>query len=162
MMPEPITLRCARHPKVETTLRCNRCGKPICPRCLVQTPVGARCKECAQLRRLPIFEVSPLHYVRAILTGGGLGIGLGILWALLGASVPFGYLLIPLGIGFAIGEGISLAVNRKRGRGLQIVAGLCVLASFVVSGAIRSWLFLDIYTLLGLAVALLLAVSRLR
>lgn len=113
------------------------------------------------MRRLPVFEVSPLYYARAVLAGVGLAIGLGVLWVFLRAYVPFGFVLIPLGIGFVIGEGISLAVNRKRGRGLQVVAGCCVLASFVVSGAIRSWLFLDIYTLLGLAVAVLLAISRL-
>ncbi|MBL8128361.1 MAG: hypothetical protein JNM64_12030 [Chloroflexia bacterium] len=33
---------CAEHQEVETRLRCSRCGKPICPRCAVRTPVGMR------------------------------------------------------------------------------------------------------------------------
>ena len=37
---------CANHPTVETTLRCNRCEKPICAKCAVLTPTGYRCKEC--------------------------------------------------------------------------------------------------------------------
>ncbi len=39
---------CANHPERETGLRCNRCGKPICSQCAVQTPVGYRCRECVR------------------------------------------------------------------------------------------------------------------
>lgn len=41
-------LTCANHPDVETSLRCNRCGKPICAKCAVRTPTGYRCKECVR------------------------------------------------------------------------------------------------------------------
>jgi membrane associated rhomboid family serine protease len=41
---EPV--KCARHPEVETGLRCNRCNTPICPRCAERTPVGFRCPDC--------------------------------------------------------------------------------------------------------------------
>lgn len=37
---------CANHPTVETRLRCNRCGKPICLKCAKLTDVGYRCPEC--------------------------------------------------------------------------------------------------------------------
>ena len=43
---------CADHPDVETRLRCSRCGRPICPRCSVRTPVGMRCPDCAGTRSL--------------------------------------------------------------------------------------------------------------
>ena len=33
--------RCSYHPEVETGLACGKCGTYICPRCMVQTPVGA-------------------------------------------------------------------------------------------------------------------------
>lgn len=39
-------LFCYQHPKVETSLRCNRCNRPICPKCAQRTPVGFRCSEC--------------------------------------------------------------------------------------------------------------------
>ncbi len=39
---------CANHPGVETSLRCNKCGKPICAKCAVRTPTGYRCKECVR------------------------------------------------------------------------------------------------------------------
>jgi hypothetical protein len=61
-------LRCAAHPKTETYLRCGKCEKPICPRCMIQTPVGARCRQCAGLRRLPMFDVRPLDLVKGFLS----------------------------------------------------------------------------------------------
>lgn len=46
---------CYRHPDVETGLRCNRCNKPICPKCAERTPVGFRCSEC-------IMEIEDRYY----------------------------------------------------------------------------------------------------
>src|SRR5688572_1451926 len=37
---------CAIHTSVETTLRCNKCGRYMCVKCAVRTPVGYRCKQC--------------------------------------------------------------------------------------------------------------------
>ena len=51
-------MKCAAHPDTETGLSCGRCDTPICPRCLVETPVGARCRKCANVRRLPTYSVS--------------------------------------------------------------------------------------------------------
>ena len=48
MTDQPTTLFCANHPNTETLLRCNRCEKPICIKCAVQTPTGYRCKECVR------------------------------------------------------------------------------------------------------------------
>ncbi|MGH9281110.1 MAG: B-box zinc finger protein [Acidimicrobiales bacterium] len=39
---ESTEVVCARH-RTPTQLRCVRCQRPICPRCLVQTPVGFMC-----------------------------------------------------------------------------------------------------------------------
>jgi hypothetical protein len=47
-MTDPDTLFCANHPDRETLLRCNRCEKPICMQCAVQTPTGYRCRECVR------------------------------------------------------------------------------------------------------------------
>ncbi len=48
MNASPPSLTCANHPDVETSLRCNKCEKPICVRCAVRTPTGYRCKECVR------------------------------------------------------------------------------------------------------------------
>ena len=52
------SMRCEAHPDVETNLRCGKCDKPICPKCMVETPVGARCRECARINKLPTFQIS--------------------------------------------------------------------------------------------------------
>jgi membrane associated rhomboid family serine protease len=38
---------CYRHPDRETSVKCSRCGRPICPDCMYDSPVGMRCPECA-------------------------------------------------------------------------------------------------------------------
>jgi len=43
---EVDALVCYQHPDVPTTLRCNRCNRPICPKCAERTPVGFRCPDC--------------------------------------------------------------------------------------------------------------------
>lgn len=42
----PVVPVCYRHPKRETYLSCVRCGRPICPECLREAPVGYQCPEC--------------------------------------------------------------------------------------------------------------------
>jgi len=170
-------MRCATHPDVETNLRCGKCGKPICPKCMVQTPVGARCLECAKLYRLPTFRISTRHYLRAVGTGLGMAIVCGIAWGAILGSGPFFYLnlLLAPGAGYAIGEVVSLSVNRKRGTGLAVVAGIAVAISYLFSFWFVSFLFgipfhrvfhfglvNIIIDLLALALGIFVAVTRLR
>lgn len=39
---------CYRHPERETGIACGRCGRPICPECMVSASVGFQCPECVQ------------------------------------------------------------------------------------------------------------------
>jgi membrane associated rhomboid family serine protease len=41
---------CYRHPGRETNVSCSMCARPICPDCMISTPVGMRCPECARER----------------------------------------------------------------------------------------------------------------
>jgi membrane associated rhomboid family serine protease len=41
---------CYRHPGRETNVSCSMCARPICPDCMISTPVGMRCPECAKQR----------------------------------------------------------------------------------------------------------------
>ena len=160
-------MRCATHPEVETNLRCGKCGKPICPKCLVQTPVGARCPDCAKLYKLPTYRVSARYYLRAIGTTLGMAIVCGIAWGVIRIFVPFFYLnlLLAPGAGYAIGEVVSLSVNRKRGRGLASLAGIGVAISYLVSILLPVGLHFGLFNildLLALALGIFVAVTRLR
>lgn len=42
------TTTCYRHPKRTTGASCTRCGKPICPDCMVEAPVGHHCPDCVR------------------------------------------------------------------------------------------------------------------
>jgi len=158
------TMRCATHPEVETNLRCGKCGKSICPKCLVQTPVGARCLDCAGLRRLPTYSVSTNYYLRAAGTGLGMAIVCGFIWGVVGRFVPFFYLnlLLAPGAGYVIGGVVSLSVNRKRGLGLAVIAGTALVASYLVSIFSPWGLTFRLLDLLALALGIFVAVTRLR
>lgn len=155
-------MRCSRHPDVETNLTCGRCGTPICPKCLIQTPVGIRCRECAGVKRLPTYAITPKQYLKATGTGLGLVIVLGIAWTFLWDILPFFGLIIAAGIGYIMGEGISLSVNRKRGRFLQIIGAVAIVLSYTIVKYSPWGVVFNLWDLLVLAIAIFIAVSRLR
>ncbi|HET7009760.1 MAG TPA: hypothetical protein VFI11_03205 [Anaerolineales bacterium] len=105
-------LYCANHPSVETTLRCNRCEKPICSKCAVQTPVGYRCRECVRGQQA-VFETAKTrdYPVAAVVAAIGTAIGA----AVLGVLGFWGFLVAPI-VGGGLAEGIRWAVGRRRSR----------------------------------------------
>jgi membrane associated rhomboid family serine protease len=44
--PPPGGDHCYRHPEVATGVHCTRCGRPICPECMIAAPVGHQCPTC--------------------------------------------------------------------------------------------------------------------
>ncbi len=123
---EPVY--CAKHPNVETSLRCNRCGKPICPQCAVHTPVGFRCEECVQAQRSVFYTAGIGDYAVAGLVALVLATIVGYIMTLLGWF--FALFLGPLAGGL-IGEAVFRATGRKRGRQMWLLA-----AAALVVGAI--------------------------
>lgn len=161
-------MKCATHPDVETNLRCGKCGKPICPKCMVQTPVGARCPQCARLYKLPTYRVPLSYYLRAVGTALVMAAATGVLWGVLRGVIPFFFFSILLGpaVGYAIAEVVGLAVNRKRGRGLAAVASLGVvlsyLVSFIIFGGIPFGVSRIVLDLAAVGLGIYVAVTRLR
>jgi tetratricopeptide (TPR) repeat protein len=147
-------LTCANHPNVETMLRCNRCGKPICTRCAVQTPVGYRCKECVGQQQAVFYSGGAFDYV----IGGVIALLLGgiasYLMTLLGAWF-FALILGPT-IGIGIAELVRLAVRRRRSKYLWLVVG-----AGLVLGSLPAMLLalVSLWGLLTLGLFLVLAVG---
>ena len=97
----------------------------------------------------------------------GIAIIGGIVWWVVGIFLRFFLLnfLLAAGIGYAIGEMISLSVNRKRGTGLATVAGIAVIISYLVNilgGGFPFGLSSILLALLALALGIFVAVTRLR
>ena len=163
-------LRCATHPQVETYLRCGRCGKPICPRCLIQTPVGARCRECANVSRLPTFNITPVFFARGMTAALVAGIVTGLIWAFIEGEIRFGFLFIIFAgiiLGTVIAEAVSLSANRRRGLGLQVCAALGVVLSYLIFFTFQETppfggRVVDGSDLIMTGIAVLVAVSRLK
>jgi hypothetical protein len=167
-----LTNYCYQHPDSETALTCGNCGRPICTRCVVQHPVGIRCPECARPTRIPTLDVTTSYYSRAIAAAVGISvagiIGLFLLAVLL-TQTPLGYIIgdyliwgALAGIGYLMGRGVSLAVNRKRSLGLQWIAGAATGATFVIATKLIG---IELNSLLGifaLVAAIYLASRELR
>ena len=153
---------CAVHSDTPTNLRCSRCDKPICPRCMVHSPVGIKCQECGQGVRLPVYDVPVSYLARAILASLLIGVGGGLAIALVVRPLLYGIIHIAAmaGFGYLLAEGVGLATNRKRGRNLQYVAagGIVVALAIIVV-----WLgVIDLLDLIGAGLAIYVAFVRLR
>lgn len=156
---------------LETSLRCSKCDRPICARCMVQTPVGARCPECARLYKLPTYSVSTAHYLLAATTSLVLAVLIGFVWEMVARKVPYFDLNLLLGpvAGYVIGEAASRAVNRKRGIGLAAlgVAGVAIGYAVNILPRLEDVILVlnlqfILFNLLSLAIGICLAVGRLR
>jgi hypothetical protein len=104
------TLTCANHPNRETNLRCNRCGKPICAQCAIQTPVGYRCRDCVRGQQ-KVFETA--RQADVVVAGLVAALGVGISVALLSFVGFWGIIVAPV-IGGGIGEVVRRAIGRRR------------------------------------------------
>ncbi len=118
------TLFCAFHPSVPTVLRCNRCGRPICIRCAVQTPVGYRCRECVAGQHALFFNARPLDYGAAAL----IATAIGLLAASVVAALGFWAVLAGPLVGSLTAEAVHRLIGRRRGRWIWLVVsgGLAV------------------------------------
>jgi hypothetical protein len=136
--PEPV-MYCARHPHTETVITCGRCGVAICPQCMVFTPGGIRCPDCALLRRPVMYTLAPLDYLRAIAAAAIVAVPLAYVGSFLlppsrnAAILMLAIaLLAGIGAGAAVGEAMSWATKRKRGREMQVIAVAAVVLAAVL------------------------------
>ena len=164
------TKYCKKHPRVETNLRCGKCSELICPDCMVHTPVGVRCEDCARVTRVPTYDVSSQILARGIIAGALLGIAFGALFLLIFGLLPqvipgifriFNVLwpLMFAGVGLATASGISLAVNGKRGKTLKFVAAGSILTAYLIM-SFFGVVDMSLFGLLGTAAAFYLAINK--
>ena len=131
-METPAPTYCANHPGVETSLRCNKCGKPICARCAIRTPTGYRCQECVRGQQ-KIFNTAEWYdYLLGFVTAGILGFLASLLANLVSGLSFIGWILIVIGAptaGMVIAEGVRLVTRKHRSRALFITVAAAVVLS---------------------------------
>ncbi len=137
---------------METALRCSRCESPICPRCLVQSPVGARCKDCARVLRSPIYKLNSSQMVRGILAAVVGGVIMGLIWYFVLLPFSYGFLSIFVGAGLAwvFTKLMNFATGLKRGPTVVALAS---------AGIVIAWSFQLLFLPLQFAMYGLLAVG---
>ncbi len=130
MTVEAPKMYCANHPSVETSLRCNRCEKPICAKCAILTPTGYRCKECVKGQQKVFETAKSLDYPIIF-------IAVAIL-AYLGSLIAFrlGFFIIILApiAGGVIAEIARFITRRRRSRNLYILAAIAAVFGCIPLG----------------------------
>jgi hypothetical protein len=155
---------CATHPTVQTALRCSRCEKPICPRCMVQTPVGARCRDCGIAPKSPLERFTPVIYLRMAAVAIGAGLPIGGVWAFAAPGIlGFFSFVVAAGVGYLFGQAIGWASGWRRGLTVQLFAVAGILIAYGMRSVfIYDELFLDIFGLIALSVACFVAIQNLK
>ncbi len=110
MTETPTTFYCVNHPSTETSLRCNNCEDPICPKCAVLTPTGYRCRKCVRSQQKK-FDTSewydyPLAFIISTM--------IAFLGSLIVPFVNFFILFIAPIVGIAIAEAIRFVTRKRR------------------------------------------------
>jgi len=105
---------CENHPNVESTLRCNRCEKPICAKCAVLTETGYRCKECIRTQQKTFDTATSFDYILAI----GIAVILAFIGSLIVRWIGFFTIFLAPVAGIIIAEAIRRAIQRRRSKRL--------------------------------------------
>lgn len=139
-------MECKRDSGVQTNLFCSRCGDAICPSCMIYTPVGSKCPECASIGGPEMFKVSREDLWRGVILGvaGAVAISVVVatlvvvLWSVdLLEGLPAQMWIISNGLiqfGGAYAPSLLLAylVGNKYANSLRVLAAMLSLVFFAV------------------------------
>jgi hypothetical protein len=124
---------CYRHPQTETSLRCNRCNKPICPKCARRTPVGFRCPDCIREQENKYYSGGDLDYVIAAVIAFPLSLIAAGLFSFILSQVGWFFLILIIGFFVApavagfIAEAVRWGVRKRRSRYLRHIVAACLI-----------------------------------
>lgn len=125
--------RCSYHPDVETELSCTECGKPICPKEMVLTPVGYKCPEHARPAPGQLRYIKPRQIALALAAG----VLVGVVGAFLVASIRLGF-FIGIVWGALVAEAVRRGSGGHRGTTVGAIAAGSIAVGTLLAGV--SWL----------------------
>ncbi|HID33373.1 MAG TPA: hypothetical protein EYP25_02185 [Anaerolineae bacterium] len=132
-------LHCDYHPDRETTLRCNKCGKPICTECAIRTPVGYRCPDCVREQQDKFYTATTADILKGAVTTfiGGLLTSLAafLLILFLGRFLFIGFLaafFLGPALGGGVAEGVRRAMGKRHARNFPIIGASLFLAGILL------------------------------
>lgn len=120
---------CAVHHNVETGLKCNKCGRYMCVKCAIKTPVGYRCRECVYQQQSGFYNAT----LRDSIVVGMVSFVLGLAGAyIIPRAFLFGVILFSPIAGAFIGDLAWRVIGRRRGRYIWLAAALGIIAAALV------------------------------
>jgi hypothetical protein len=139
------TLYCYIHPNRPTTLRCNRCERPICAEDAVLTPTGYRCKNCVREQQKKFDTAEWYDYVIAFVVAA-IGSGITSVLVLFLSTIFYGIIIIFLapGAGVVIGNIVLRFIKNRRSRTLFLTSAIGI-----VVGALPALLLFAVPDLLA-------------
>ena len=105
---------CNKHNDITTNLKCSRCDNFICTRCMNQTPVGIKCKDCASIGKPQILILSKTATFFILINSISGIIGQLTKNAVLAEIQNYWYLLLAVLIGGQIGNYLNLKIFPTR------------------------------------------------
>ena len=121
---------CAWHTGVETNVSCRECGRYMCPKDMVESPVGYKCRECGRAK-ITKGGVKPRQVALAL----AFGLVAAVVAAPVARFIPF-FLLGPILYGGVVGEAARRGGGGHRTWEFSAIAAVCALA-----GGLSVWLY---------------------
>ncbi len=144
---------CFYHPDRTTTLRCNKCGRPICPDCAIRTPVGYRCPDCVREQQDKFYTATATDVLigAAVAWGSGLiaGVVLWLLILILGGLGFFGFLaafFLGPAVGGATAELALRAMGKRRARRFPWIGTAALVVGMLMVAGVTGALFMGLLT----------------
>lgn len=146
---------CRQHPTVETGLHCNRCDRPICPKCARRTVVGYKCDDCIRQMEGAFFNGGLSDYLIAALIALPLSVLVMFLFTVVTESIGWFSWMIALAAAPRAAGMMTTAIRwgarQRRARYLARVVAVCMALS-ALPFFLYPLLWSDLYGVIGLGI----------
>ena len=123
---------CINHPRTATLVRCSNCESPICPKCMVLTPVGQKCLSCGKVE----FKAAAGGGARRYAAGGaGLLTAAVLEVAIFSLGLGILAFVAPLIVGYLTGLVVRKVAGGGFGSTAAIATGCGMAMGFLLLGA---------------------------